>query len=98
VRAAGWDRCVVVDTDQIVLGLLDAEALGDDALVEQAMREGPTTMRPHVPVEDAADRLKRRDADAIVITTSSGRLVGILRRSDIVPRAGEAQPTEAATH
>lgn len=51
VRAAGWDLCVVVDAERVVLGVLHAEALGVDALAEQAMREGPRTLRPDVPVD-----------------------------------------------
>jgi CBS domain-containing protein len=95
-RGAGWDLCVVVDAERVVLGLLDAEVPDSDALVEQAMREAPSTLRPHVAIEDALDRLKRRDADSILITTTSGRLVGVLRRSDAEQRAGKARLAEAA--
>jgi CBS domain-containing protein len=94
---AGWNLCVVVDAERVVLGVLEAEALGVDALVGQAMREAPRTLRPHVSVDDAIERFRRRDANSsVLITTSSGRLVGVLRRSDL-ERAGRPQHTEAAT-
>ena len=97
IRAAGWNLCVVVDAERVVLGVLEAEALDVDALVGQAMREGPRTLRPHVPVDDAIERFRRRDANSsVLITTSSGRLLGVLRRSDL-ERAGGPQHTEAAT-
>jgi CBS domain-containing protein len=97
VELAGWDLCVVVDAERVVLGVLDAEGLRADMLAGQAMREGPRTLRPHVPVDDAAERFRRRDANShLVITTSAGRLVGILRRSDLA-RTGGVQHTEAST-
>jgi len=45
VKAAGWDACVVVNAERVVLGLLRAPELeGDPALhIEQAMRPGPST-------------------------------------------------------
>jgi hypothetical protein len=41
------------------------------------------------------DRFKRRNGDALVITTSSGRLIGVLRRTDLEPLAGRPQHAEA---
>ena len=96
VRADGWDLCVVVDSDRVVLGMLDAEALGGAGLVENAMREAPTTFRPHAPVDKAAERFKRRDGQSLLITTSSGHLIGVLRRARVEPRP-ERSPSEAAT-
>jgi len=56
VRAAGWDACVVVNDERVVLGLLRAEELEKDAgsRIEQAMRPGPSTFRPFVPVDELA--------------------------------------------
>jgi len=97
MRAAGWNLYVVVDAERVVLGVLEAAAVGGDALVGQAMRERPRTLRPHVPVDDAIERFRRRDANSsVLITTSSGRLLGVLRRSDL-ERTGRPQHTEAAT-
>src|SRR6266704_330398 len=52
VRAAGWDACVVVNHERVVLGLLRARELHADPQLrnEQAMRPGPTTFRPDVPI------------------------------------------------
>lgn len=54
VGAAGWNACVVVNDQRVVLGLLRAEQLqrGQNEPVEQVMRPGPSTFRPHVPIEE----------------------------------------------
>jgi predicted transcriptional regulator len=81
---AGWDRCVVVNEEWVVLGLLREKELDADpeATVEEAMRNGPATFRPDEPVEKVAKRMRERGASAIVVTTSDGRLVGVLYRQE----------------
>jgi CBS domain-containing protein len=85
VTAAGWNACVVTYDDRIVLGLLRAAELeADPALpVERAMRPGPSTYRPHVSVEEIARIMARRDLENFPVTTSDGRLVGLVRREDV---------------
>ncbi len=83
-EAAGWDRCVVVNEERIVLGLLRDKDPGADpeATVEEAMRLGPTTFRPDTPVEKVAERMRKRGVSAVLVTTSDGKLVGVLYRDD----------------
>jgi Mg/Co/Ni transporter MgtE len=84
VSAAGWDACVVVNEERVVLGLLRAEELarGSDERVEKAMRPGPSTFRPHVPIDEMAHYMIHHDLAASPVTTSDGRLVGLLRVED----------------
>ena len=84
VRAAGWDACVVVNDQRVVLGLLRAGELerGQNEPVEQVMRPGPSTFRPHVPIEELAHFMIHHDMPTSPVTTSDGRLVGLLRRED----------------
>jgi CBS domain-containing protein len=84
LASSGWNACVVIDDDRVVLGLLDDATLqGDaDALVEQAMREAPSTIRPHMPIEDAADKLRHQDREQIIVTSPDGKLIGVLGRAD----------------
>jgi Mg/Co/Ni transporter MgtE len=84
VRAAGWDACVVVNDQRVVLGLLRAEELqrGQDEPIEQIMRPGPSTFRPHVLIEELAHFMIHHDLPTSPVTTSDGRLVGLLRRED----------------
>jgi predicted transcriptional regulator len=83
-RAAGWDRCVVVSKERVVLGQLREEELTSDpeASVEEVMRNGPATFRPNEPVGKVARRMRERGARAVLVTTSDGRLVGLFYRVD----------------
>jgi CBS domain-containing protein len=91
VRAAGWSQCVVVDADGVVLGMLDGEALeGDAATAADAMREAPSTIRPHLTLEETVKSLVARRREQVLVTTSDGRLVGLLRRADAERRLSAA--------
>ncbi len=83
--AAGWDSCVVVSTERVVLGLLRAEQLQADPrmLIEQVMRPGPSTYRPFVSVAEMRRIMSDRDLASSPVTTSDGRLVGLVRRQDV---------------
>lgn len=82
VKAAGWDACVVVNSERVVLGLLRAaEMQGDPSLpIPAVMRPGPSTFRPYVAIEEIARVMADRGLESVPITTSDGRLVGLLRR------------------
>ena len=85
VEAAGWNACVVTNDDRVVLGLLRAEELGSDPElpVERVMRPGPSTFRPFKSVEGMAGTMTERDLENSLVTTSDGRLVGLVRREDV---------------
>ena len=82
---AGWDACVVVGQDRIVLGLLRANELDadPDLPIEQVMRPGPSTYRPFVSVEEVLRTITERNMDSSPVTTSDGKLVGLVRKQDI---------------
>lgn len=84
VSAVGWDACVVVNEERVVLGLLRAEELakGSDERVQQVMRPGPSTFRPHVPIDELAHYMIHHDLVSSPVTTSDGRLVGLLKVGD----------------
>lgn len=85
VAAAGWDACVVVSESRVVLGLLRAKELQADPglLVEQAMRPGPSTYRPFVSVEQMRVTMTDRNLESSPVTTSDGKLVGLVRKQDV---------------
>jgi Mg/Co/Ni transporter MgtE len=91
VGAAGWDACVVVNAERVVFGLLRAKELQADPElgIEQAMRPGPSTFRPFVSIVEMARFMADHDLDSSPITTSDGRLVGLLRRGDAARVAEE---------
>jgi CBS domain-containing protein len=95
VHDAGWDACVVVNEERVVLGLLRAGELGgpDDRTAEQAMRPGPSTFRPHVPIQEMATFMAEHDVASAPVTTSDGRLAGLVLREDAERSAEEFHRT-----
>jgi CBS domain-containing protein len=91
-RRAGWDVAVVIDQARIVLGLLRSKQLEMDRnlLVEQAMRPGPSTFRPYVSIKDMADYMVEHELDSAPITTSDGKLIGMLLKADAIRLAAGA--------
>lgn len=83
MRTTRWDLCAVLDDDHVLLGLVDAGALRGEASTpaEHMMQSGPTTIRPHLTLDELGTRLKKRDH--VLVTTSEGRLLGVLLRSDV---------------
>jgi hypothetical protein len=90
--AWGWGPTVrgeQSDEDHVVLGVLDGPGLEGDpaAPVEEAMRSGPTTMRPHLAVEKVARSLRSQQRDHVLVTTSNRRLLGLLWLKDAEQRS-----------
>jgi CBS domain-containing protein len=86
VKAVGWDAAVVVNDERIVLGLLRSKELAKDPdmRIEQAMRPGPSTSRPYVSLHEMAHFMEEHDLESTLVTTSNGKLVGLLYRADAV--------------
>jgi Mg/Co/Ni transporter MgtE len=91
VREAGWDTCIVVNEHDVVLGRLGRKALSSegDGHVEDVMAEGPSTIRPRVALHEITKRLRALGLTTALVTTSDGRLVGVLRLEDAVRRLTE---------
>jgi CBS domain-containing protein len=65
-RRAGWDRCVVVNGERVVLGLLragDPASPDPELSVEGVMRNGPATFRSNEPASKMAKRMHERRGD-----------------------------------
>ena len=92
-RAAsgGWEAAVVVNEERVMLGLLRKKELGGDPgqPVERAMRPGPSTFRPYVAIGEMAAFMVEHNLESSPITTSDGRLVGLLLKDDAVRVAHE---------
>jgi Mg/Co/Ni transporter MgtE len=69
-----------------VLGLLRSKELAKDAdlRIEQAMRPGPSTFRPYVSLHEMAHFMSEHDLESALVTTSDGKLVGLLLKADAV--------------
>ena len=72
---------VVVNEQRIVLGRLrmaDLESAAREATAEQVMEPGPATIRADADLEPTRERLRRRRAPDILVTTPEGELLGVL--------------------
>ncbi len=80
VQAAGWDTCVVVDRQRVVLGLLRGDALqaGAETSVEAEMELGPRTFRLNASQESITEYLQRHQTDRVLVTDADGKLVGMV--------------------
>lgn len=90
VQAAGWDVCIVVNDQNIVLGRLRRKELDSapSLTVEQVMEEGPTTYRLDRLAEQTASYLAERQVENVLVTTSDGELIGLFYRDDVKRWAG----------
>ena len=84
VRSAKQRQCIVTSEDGVVLGRLRGTALKADphATVESVMESGPTTIRPDVSLPDFTVHMKAKRVGSVVVTTSTGHLLGVLYRDD----------------
>jgi deazaflavin-dependent oxidoreductase (nitroreductase family) len=98
VQQVGWNACVVVNDERVVMGLLRADQLAGDPMhsVEHAMRPGPSTFRPNVAITEMAEYMARHNLESSPVTTSDGRLVGLLVRTDAERVALEQKPAPLA--
>jgi CBS domain-containing protein len=80
----GWDECIVVDCDGMVIGRLRNRSwdANDDTVVAEVMELGPTTVRPDGLLDSLVERMKKRDTALVTVATPQGRLVGVLLRTD----------------
>src|SRR5215216_1752364 len=80
IQEAGWDQCLVVNEQRVVLGRLRGKRLEAPAEtpVEQAMELGPTTFRPNTPIGEIADWVESQDLSSILLTTFDGELIGVV--------------------
>jgi predicted transcriptional regulator len=85
VGAQGWDSVVVVNNERVVLGLLRSKELAKEPelSIEEAMRPGPSTFRPYVSTHEMLHFMIDHHLENCPITTSDGRLVGLLLHKDV---------------
>src|SRR5687767_13784485 len=84
------DICVVINDRNIVLGVLYGEAWNADPLsvVADIMDTDPVTFRPNEDPEEAMKAIRKDKANAALITTSDGELLGVLKaRKKTHPRS-----------
>jgi CBS domain-containing protein len=100
VGPAGWDTCIVVNEQHVVLGRLGRQALAsdEDVTVEAAMTPGPSTVRPSITLAAIVERMERQKLTSALVTRSDGTLAGLLRRADAeaVLNSASSDPSDSS--
>ncbi|MGH8915493.1 MAG: rhodanese-like domain-containing protein [Acidimicrobiia bacterium] len=81
---AGWEVCVVVDCDGMVIGRIRDFGLdtAPGQLAVEVMEPGPSTVRPDGQLKPLIQRMQDRNAPHVIVTTPQGKLLGILLRDE----------------
>ena len=84
-RLDGQSVCAVLDSNNIVLGLLAENAWTSDAdaPAKDVMTLAPLTFRPDREIQVAAEYLQKHQIDKTLVTTSDGQLIGLALRADV---------------
>lgn len=82
VQAADWNECVVVNPECVVLGRVrgDAWKNSPETQIEQVMECAPQTYRPHELVSELTERMREKEVESVLVTTSDGELLGVFYR------------------
>src|SRR5262249_14391074 len=84
VKGGEWETCIVINEQRVVLGRLGRAALQGNAKrsIEEAITEGPSTIRPSLPLRELIGRMVRNNLKTALVTTAEGQLIGIVQRHD----------------
>ena len=74
----GTDLCVVLNQGGVIMGVLRRQRLAGPAeqTAEEAMRPGPSTFRPSVPIDEMIEFLTARNITGALVGTPDGKLLG----------------------
>lgn len=80
------DLGLVVDDDLVVLGVLRPETFGLDPAtpVADVVQPGPSTFRPSMTVRELVDYFRSSNENRALVTTHTGRFLGLIRRHDVL--------------
>lgn len=88
IDASPYGFALVLSPAAVLLGRVRRSALETSAHgagIESFMEPGPSTIRPHLTVDELHHRLARSEVNALLVTTPDGVLLGVLRRDDVPP-------------
>lgn len=77
---------LALSRSRVVLGRVRRSSLANtssEVRVEALMEPGPSTIRPHLTVEELAGRVAGTEVRTLIVTDPEGRLLGIVRRVDV---------------
>ena len=87
VTPEGWNVCVVINDQLVVLGLLrpsDLEKADPTWPAEETMDRDPATLRLDVRPEEARKILQEKRLEQVLVTFPDGKLFGLLKLEDLL--------------
>jgi rhodanese-related sulfurtransferase len=98
IESSPWDTCFVLNDNGIVLGRVYLSQLDvpGSTKVEEVMDPGPATYRPDVPAVEMAERMRDSGLETAPVSSSDGRLIGLVLRGD-VENAADDPPARHAS-
>lgn len=83
IDATPYGFALALSPGRVVLGRVRRSRLAEAGeSVEPLLESGPSTIRPHTPIEDLAARLARSEVRTLIVTDPEGKLLGVVRRAD----------------
>lgn len=83
---ADSDVAVVLNADDVVLGILRRETLGLAAStpVADVLQPGPSTFRPSMTIAELVEYFRSSNEARAIVSTAAGRWLGLIRREDVL--------------
>ena len=80
------DVAVVLNDEDVVLGVLRRETLGlaPSTPVADVLQPGPSTFRPSMTIAELVDYFRSSDETRAIVSTAGGRWIGLIRRADVL--------------
>ena len=84
IASSAYGFALIRGENDVLLGRVRQSALGQSGgPVEAVMEPGPSTIRPHVPVEEVRHQMEEHELQTMLVTSPEGRLIGVIRREDV---------------
>jgi CBS-domain-containing membrane protein len=84
IDASPYGFALVTGADGTLLGRLRRSALEDaSGTAEELMSPGPSTVRPDGAIDELREKLDDKDLKTAIVSTPEGRLIGVVRRSEL---------------
>jgi len=84
LRASRYGFTLVISDRRVLLGRVRRSALSaasEEARAEDVMEPGPSTVRYDTPATELIERLAHKELRTAIVTTPTGRLVGVFDRA-----------------
>jgi Mg/Co/Ni transporter MgtE len=83
VKQSPYGFALVTTDDRTIFGRLRGSVINEadpDALAEEVMSPGPSTVRADTTVDDLRERLDKKDLKTAIVSDPEGRLIGVIMR------------------